>query len=124
MSEYDDEFMTYDDIMQDLANDRDDSNDPEFRDDDGYCEHGQYVGGCGPDFMCGDCEMGISAAERREINRQQRLRKVRKEASRAEKILNDLLKMRECDGTLAAHMAELSSNVNCPASRYGRTGWR
>ena len=23
------------------------------------CEHGEYVGGCGIDYMCFDCEMGI-----------------------------------------------------------------
>jgi hypothetical protein len=23
-----------------------------------HCEHGVYVGGCGPDYMCGPCEMG------------------------------------------------------------------
>lgn len=119
-----DEFMTYDDIMADLANDRDDSNDPEFRDYDGYCEHGTYVGGCGIDWMCSDCELGISAEEAREIDRAQKLRKVREQAARAEKLLNDLLKMPECDGILAARISELSSNVNNPAARYGRTGWR
>ena len=25
---------------------------------DGYCIHGVYVGGCGIDWMCGNCEMG------------------------------------------------------------------
>jgi len=29
----------------------------------GYCPHGTYVGGCGIDWMCHDCEMGISDAE-------------------------------------------------------------
>lgn len=24
----------------------------------GYCRHGVYVGGCGPDWMCGRCEQG------------------------------------------------------------------
>ena len=28
------------------------------RDNDGYCVHGTYVGGCGIDWMCGHCEMG------------------------------------------------------------------
>jgi hypothetical protein len=23
-----------------------------------YCVHGKYVGGCGADYMCGECEMG------------------------------------------------------------------
>jgi hypothetical protein len=27
-------------------------------DEQGYCPHGTYVGGCGIDWMCGDCEMG------------------------------------------------------------------
>ena len=61
-----DEFMTYDDLISEM-DDRDDSNDPEFRDHDGYCEHGTYVGGCGIDWMCGWCEDGISAAEAIEI---------------------------------------------------------
>lgn len=26
--------------------------------DSGRCKHGVYVGGCGIDFMCGNCEMG------------------------------------------------------------------
>lgn len=122
MSDYDD-FATYDDIMQDLANDRDDSNDPEFRDYGGYCEHGVYVGGCGVDWMCGDCEMGISAAERREINSQQHTRDIREKANRAAKLLNDLLVIPGCPGILAAELTERSSNINNPASRYGRTGW-
>lgn len=29
----------------------------------GYCEHGKYVGGCGVDHICGYCEDGISARE-------------------------------------------------------------
>lgn len=28
------------------------------RDERGYCRHGQYVGGCGADYMCGACENG------------------------------------------------------------------
>lgn len=31
-----------------------------MRDENGYCEHGVYVGGCGPDYMCSYCEDGIS----------------------------------------------------------------
>ncbi|HZZ17152.1 MAG TPA: hypothetical protein VFE08_14455 [Candidatus Sulfotelmatobacter sp.] len=118
-----DEFATYDDIMEDLANDRDDSNDPEFRDYAGYCEHGTYVGGCGADYMCGYCEDGISLAEAIAIEARQRTREIREKANRAEKLLNNLLVLPECDGILAARMAELSSNINNPASRYGRTGW-
>lgn len=29
----------------------------------GCCKHGVYVGGCGVDWMCGRCEMGISDYE-------------------------------------------------------------
>jgi hypothetical protein len=61
------EPYTYADLMADM-DDRDDTYDPEYHDPDGYCEHGRYVGGCGADLMCFDCEMGISAAERAEIN--------------------------------------------------------
>jgi hypothetical protein len=25
---------------------------------DGYCEHGNYVGGCGVDYICAHCENG------------------------------------------------------------------
>jgi hypothetical protein len=69
-SGYVDEFLGIDD--------RDDTYDPEFRDPDGYCEHGRYVGGCGADLMCFDCEMGISAAERAEINRAEVRRKTQR----------------------------------------------
>lgn len=31
--------------------------------EDGYCEHGTYVGGCGIDWMCGYCEDGWTWAE-------------------------------------------------------------
>lgn len=63
---YDDGFATYDDYVE-MADDRDDSLDPEFRDPEGYCGHGNYVGGCGPDLMCDWCEAGISPAEAEEI---------------------------------------------------------
>jgi hypothetical protein len=118
-----DDFATYDDIMQDLANDRDDSNDPEFRDYDGYCEHGVYVGGCGVDWMCQWCEDGISAAEATQICRNRRTREIREKANQAALLLNNLLIIRECPGTLAAELATRSSNVNNPSSRYGRHGW-
>ena len=119
-----DDFMTYDDIMEDLANDRNDEYDAEFRDPDGYCPHGQYVGGCGADLMCQWCEDGISPAEVREIYSARHTREVREKAERAERLLNNLLKIRECGGIDAAHFTEQSSNINNPASRYGRTGWR
>lgn len=75
------DFSTYDDIMADLANDRDDSNDPEFRDPDGYCEHGTYVGGCGIDWMCSWCEDGISLAEAKRIVAAEK-RRAKREAAR------------------------------------------
>lgn len=74
------EFATYDDVMG-MMDDRDDSNDPEFRDPDGYCEHGVYVGGCGIDWMCQWCEDGISLAEARRIVAAQRKR-IQVEAAR------------------------------------------
>src|SRR5579863_7610112 len=86
-----DDFATYDDIMEDLANDRDDSLDPEFRDPDGYCEHGTYVGGCGADLMCQWCEDGISLAEAKRIVARERLAGIRERAERAAKLLNGLL---------------------------------
>lgn len=30
---------------------------------DGYCEHGKWVGGCGPDIMCHWCESGVSVED-------------------------------------------------------------
>lgn len=30
---------------------------------DGFCDHGVFVGGTGPDFMCGWCEDGVTWAE-------------------------------------------------------------
>lgn len=30
---------------------------------DGYCHHGVYVGGCGIDYMCHNCESGYSNYE-------------------------------------------------------------
>lgn len=74
------EFATYDDVME-MMDDRDDSNDPEFRDYDGYCEHGVYVGGCGIDWMCQWCEDGISLADAKQIRASER-RRVRREAAR------------------------------------------
>ena len=34
------------------------SQDDGARDPRGYCKHGVYVGGCGIDWMCGQCENG------------------------------------------------------------------
>lgn len=120
-----DDFATYDDVYGPggMADDRDDTYDPEFRDPDGYCEHGRYVGGCGADLMCEWCESGISATEAKRIVTAERTRAIREKANRAARLLNDLLKIPECGGILAAEMSERSSNVSNPESRYGRTGW-
>lgn len=114
-----DEFMTYDDIMEDLANDRDDTYDPEFRDPEGYCEHGTYVGGCGADLMCQWCEDGISLAEARRIVTAERTRKTRETAERTAKFINDLL-VHGMGGIDVYTFAQDSSFVGNPLSRYGR----
>jgi len=124
MSRYSD-YVTYEDIMADMddRDDRDDRPTQSYYDGD-HCEHGVYVGGCGIDWMCDWCEMGVSAAEASRIMTERRTSDVRREANQAAKLLNDLLMIPECGGILAADMAERSSNVNNPKSRYGRTGWR
>lgn len=114
-----DDFATYDDIMEELANDRDDSNDPEFRDPDGYCDHGFYVGGCGIDWMCQWCEAGISLAEAKRIVAAEKLAGIRERAFRAEKLLNALL-IHGMGGIDAATFAQDSSHVGNPLGRYGR----
>lgn len=114
-----DDFVTYDDIMEDLANDRDDSNDPEFRDPDGYCEHGVYVGGCGIDWMCQWCEDGISPAQAKRIVAAEKLAGIRERATRAARLLNALL-VHGVPGGDAAYFAQESSFVGNPLGRYGR----
>ncbi len=126
MSEYpgDNEFMTYDDIMRELENDRDDTYDPEFRMEQDYCEHGTYIGPpSGADFLCGWCESGISVKEMNEILAAQRLAVIRRQASNAERLINELLKM-GYSGIDTAYLAQRTSNINNPPSRYGRHGWR
>lgn len=113
------DFMSYDDIMKDLANDRDDSNDPEYRDPHGYCEHGVYVGGSGIDWTCQWCEDGISVAEARKIVAADRLRAVRGRAERAETALNILL-AHGVGGIDAAEFAQNTSYIGNPLTRYGR----
>lgn len=54
-----DDAYTYYDLIADM----DDSDnrvgqDDGARDPDGYCKHGVYVGGCGIDWMCRQCEDG------------------------------------------------------------------
>jgi hypothetical protein len=52
-------------------------------DEDGYCEHGTYVGGCGIDWMCGWCEDGISYADYLWILRNTRINaRVKREAGK------------------------------------------
>lgn len=43
--------------------------------EDGYCEHGTYVGGIGIDWMCGWCESGISDEEYAEYVREERAKR-------------------------------------------------
>lgn len=114
----DDDYAAYDDLMQ-MMDDRDDSNDPEFRDPDGYCEHGAYVGGCGTDWMCHWCEAGISLAEARRIVAAERTARIRKHADNAARLLNGLL-THGMGGIDAAALAQESSYVANPPSRYGR----
>ena len=103
----------------DPMDDRDDSNDPQYREPDGYCEHGKYVGGCGVDWMCRWCEDGISRAEWLALGRAERLASVREQASRAERLLAYLL-ANGMGGIIAARLAQDSSYVCNPRTRYGR----
>jgi hypothetical protein len=112
------DFATYDDIME-MMDDRDDSSDAEFRNPDGYCPHGVYVGGCGVDLMCGWCEDGISVTEARSIVRAERMRATRKRAECAALLLAALLS-HGMGGIDAAHFAQESSHIGNPRSRYGR----
>ena len=120
MNHYSD-YYSHEDLMSDM-DDRDDSNDPEFRDPAGYCEHGKYVGGCGIDWMCGWCEDGVSAAEAERISRDSRTHATRVAAERAADVLNTLLSHHGTviGGIDAAHLAQESSYTLNPASRYGR----
>jgi len=116
-----DNFATYDEVFGPggMADDRDDTYDPEFRDPGGYCPHGTYVGGCGADLMCSWCEDGISAPEARRIVTAQRTREIRARAERAARLLHDLLR-HGMGGTDAAYFTQESSRVANPLSRYGR----
>lgn len=113
------DFYTYEDIMYDM-DDRDDTYDPEYRDPAGYCPHGTYVGGYGADLMCAWCEDGVSAVEAKRIVRMENTRAIRERAERTARLLNDLLKMRECGGIRAARYAQDSRYVANPLNRYGR----
>lgn len=118
---YSEDFATYDDVFGPggMADDRDDSNDAEFREADGYCDHGVYVGGCGIDWMCQWCEDGISRAEWLAMGRAERLAGVRERAQRAERLLAYLL-ANGMSGIIAARLAQDSSHVGNPLVRYGR----
>jgi hypothetical protein len=115
------DYATYSDVYGPggMADDRDDSNDPEFRDYGGYCGHGRYVGGSGPDLMCEWCEAGISPAEARAIVARERLAGVRERAEGAARLLAALL-MHGMSGIDAARFAQESSHVGNPRARYGR----
>lgn len=117
----DNDYATYNDVYGPggMADDSDDSGYAEYLDPNGYCEHGHYVGGSGPDYMCGWCESGISVAEMRQIINRQRLTGIRKRADGAAKLLNVLL-MHGMGGMDAAYFAQQSSYVGNPHSRYGR----
>ena len=117
-------LATYDDVYgaYGMADDRDDTYDAEFRDPEGYCPHGRYVGGCGADLMCGYCEDGISRTEAIRMERAERLRATRDRADKAAAFLNKLLTKHgvEVGGMLIAHLVQESSHVANPYSRYGR----
>lgn len=116
MSDY---YTDYAEFQRDL-DDRDDTYDPEFRQESDYCIHGTYIGPpSGADFLCGYCEDGISLAEFRAIGRRQKLAGIRERAERAQAFLNVLLS-HGVSGIIAAEYAENSSHVGNPLSRYGR----
>lgn len=105
--------------LDDDRDDRDDRPTQSYYDGD-HCEHGKYVGGCGIDWMCEWCDLGISASEAKRIVTAEKTRRTRVRADNAARVLNDLLKIRECTGTFAAEMAERSSYIGNPLTRYGR----
>lgn len=117
-----DQFASYHDVYGPggMADDRDDTYDPEFRLESDYCIHGTYIGPpSGADILCGYCEDGIGLAEYREIGRRQRLARIRERASRSEMALSVLL-AHGVSGIDAAEFAENLSHVGNPLVRYGR----
>jgi hypothetical protein len=124
-----DQFATYDDYLS-MADDRDDRDDiPSHGDASDYCPHGMYVGGCGIDRMCPWCEDGTSVSEARRIVARERLVKIRERADNAARALNTLLKARHVDddgtvhivkGSDAQYLAQQTSYIGNPLSRYGR----
>jgi hypothetical protein len=118
-----DDFATYDDVYGPggMADDRDDTFDPEFRADDGYCEHGTYVGGCGADLMCSWCEDGISLAEAIKIETARKTRAVRERSENQQLMIARLLMLREVSGTDVLRIVEYDNRyLGNPRSRYGR----
>lgn len=114
------ELASYDDIME-MMDDRDDSNDLEFRDPEGYCVHGSYVGGCGADYMCGWCEDGISLAEAIKIETARKTRKVRERSETQQLMIARLLMLTEVSGTDVLRIVEYDNRyLGNPRSRYGR----
>jgi hypothetical protein len=116
------EYASYYDVYGPggMADDRDDTYDPEFRQEIDYCIHGTYIGPpSGADILCGYCEDGISLAEFRAMGKRQRLAGIRERAERAGKLLNALL-IHRMSGMDAAYFAQESSHVGNPLSRYGR----
>jgi hypothetical protein len=117
------DYATYYDVYgpNGIADDRDDTYDPEFRQESDYCrDHGTYIGPpSGADILCGYCEDGISRAEFIAMGKRQRLAGIRERAERAGKLLNALL-MHGIPGIGAARYAQESSYIGNPLSRYGR----
>lgn len=115
-------FASYSDVYGPggMADDRDDSNDPEFRDAAGYCGHGNYVGGSGADYMCGPCEDGISPAEWQRGIVMERTRATRDRAMRQAEMIARLLMLGVPSGDVV-RIAEADNRFMLnPPSRYGR----
>lgn len=104
-----------------IDDDRDDTYDPEFRQDTDYCEpHGTYIGPPGgADIMCMDCELGISADEAREIWTERKTRKVRGVGNACHKAIGLLLSS-GIGGIKVADYVQDTNYTGNPRSRYGR----
>lgn len=89
--------------------------------DSDFCEHGTYVGGCGIDWMCGDCELGISAAEARQIETQRRTRIIREKSEEQQLMISRLLSHGHIQGRILLDILEVDNKyVRNPLNRYGR----
>jgi hypothetical protein len=69
-----------------------------------YCDHGNYVGGCGIDWMCHWCEEGISQTERLQIEKDWTLSRLRARCERIQRFLTLALSL-NINGIEAADMA-------------------